>query len=365
MRESQEAGRRAPYGTGAIGRNKVAGLAVLAAVAVSLTGCGDSAAEGDKKAAEPEGVVTEAEAAKIVDRYVSVNNRANKTNDGKLLSTVEGGALLEQSQAGYKADADLSKKEQAASAEPFSYVDRTYLIPRKGKATWFAVKTRTKDKEGTSKYPQLIVFDRDKGKSNGKAAGGWKNVASVSLVDDEKKTVPLAKDEDGFVRVLPTGSGAEGSSAKGVEKLSTSLADLYTIRGPLSSSEFADTKAARSVHEVPKEVGKDLGKRATAQFKEGESEHEKIYTFRTRDKGTYAVFNTAVDVDQQVIADNLEMVPAPNLHPFVGKKPSKGFSLHWLHQSSAVLPAHGKPQLLDYEVELTSVRRLHHAAGAV
>ncbi len=362
MRESQEAGRRALYGTGAIGHNRVAGLAVLTAVAVLLTGCGGSAAEGDKKAPEPEGVVTEAEAAKIVDRYVSVNNRANKTNDGKLLSTVEGGALLEQSQAGYKADADLSKKEQAASAEPFSYVDRTYLIPRKGKATWFAVKTRTKDKEGTSKYPQLIVFDRDKGK--GKAKGEWKNVASVSLVDDEKKTVPLAKDKDGFVRVPADGSGSAGSSAAGVEELSTSLADLYTIRGPLSSSEFADTKAARSVHEIPKEVGKDLGERATAQFKEGESEHEKAYTFRTRDKGTYAVFNTAVDVDQQVIADNLEMVPGPNLHPFVGKKPSKGFSLHWLHQSSAVLPAHGKPQLLDYEVELTGVRRLHHASGA-
>ncbi|MBE9499895.1 hypothetical protein IHE61_22220 [Streptomyces sp. GKU 257-1] len=289
---------------------------MLTAVAVLLTGCGGSAAEGDKKAPEPEGVVTEAEAAKIVDRYVSVNNRANKTNDGKLLSTVEGGALLEQSQAGYKADADLSKKEQAASAEPFSYVDRTYLIPRKGKATWFAVKTRTKDKEGTSKYPQLVVFDRDKGKGKGKAKGEWKNVASVSLVDDEKKTVPLAKDKDGFVRVPADGSGSAGSSAAGAlrscpRRLPTSTPSVAPSPPPSSPTP----RAARSVHEIPKEVGKDLGERATAQFKEGESEHEKAYTFRTRDKGTYAVFNTAVDVDQQVIADNLEMVPGPKPAP--------------------------------------------------
>ncbi|MEU9956771.1 hypothetical protein [Streptomyces sp. NPDC050982] len=76
---------------------------------VALTGCGGTTDEGDGKAGTkdpastaPKGAVTREQAAKVVDNYAAVNGKANKTRNAKLLATVEGGQVHEQSKADYK-----------------------------------------------------------------------------------------------------------------------------------------------------------------------------------------------------------------------------------------------------------------------
>ncbi|MGP3991581.1 hypothetical protein [Streptomyces sp. 3N207] len=180
-------------------------VALIALTAACSSNDKDQDSENSKESAAQhaaEGVVSTETAARQLDRYVAVNNRANKTQNGKLLSTVEGGALLEQSKADYKQFTLASAKEKKEYSEPFYYVDRQYYIPRKGTASWFAVSARTKDDGEKSKNPTLLVFDREEGEP-------WKIVASLQVPKD--RALNPARDKHGFLQTVPE-SAKQGSA---------------------------------------------------------------------------------------------------------------------------------------------------------
>ncbi|QHF97257.1 hypothetical protein DEH18_29325 [Streptomyces sp. NHF165] len=331
-------------------------MAGLASTAVLLSGCGLSFGSGDDdKVKAPQGVVTETQAEKIVDRYVSVAKEADAKRDGKLLATVEGGGQLERGRAQYAHHPHMTAAERKESAAPDDYVDREFLIPRKGRATWFAVTARPKGGPADGER-QLLVFDREKGSRS------WHNMASVTATPagDDKKEGPLrfAEDKHGFARAVPSDSSRH--RVKSPDELPGVLADLYTLRSPLESSAFADTKTARSVHDAAQGVEEKLGQHASATFSQGknkDSATDKVYALETRDRGTFVVFNTAIDQHQQVASAGMTMTPDREMYPFVGKKAAKGFTIHRLHQFSALVPARGKIELLGYQVTVTDATR--------
>ncbi|MDT0616291.1 hypothetical protein RM812_40055, partial [Streptomyces sp. DSM 40712] len=72
-------------------------LAIGVTTALTLTACGtggdnggaDTPTRSASPTSAPRGLLTKEEAKKVVDNYEKVNNRANASQDAKLLSTVE------------------------------------------------------------------------------------------------------------------------------------------------------------------------------------------------------------------------------------------------------------------------------------
>lgn len=221
-------------------------IALTAACSGSMEGSESKAGEKQASRHAAAGVVSREHARGLLDRYVSVNNRANKSRDGKLLSTVEGGALLEQSKADYKQSALASTKEKAEYGEPFYYVDRRYFIPRKGKASWFAVSARIKDDDGKSRRPVLLVFDREEKEP-------WKLVASVQA--PKGRNLAPATDEESFLRSVPA-SARQGDMAP--DQLKAALTRLYTKR-EVAASGFKPNKLARAINKSARDAADGVG----------------------------------------------------------------------------------------------------------
>jgi hypothetical protein len=107
------------------------------------TGRGTSGRQGTEGRGAPHaggqararGVVTVAQADRLLDRYEQLANKANRTRDHALLAQAEAGNALERSRAGYEQHKALSRREQAESVRPFSYRHRAFHIP--SGTNWF------------------------------------------------------------------------------------------------------------------------------------------------------------------------------------------------------------------------------------
>ncbi|MGP3973751.1 hypothetical protein ACTWQF_06830 [Streptomyces sp. 8N114] len=331
----------------------VAGIACASSLVLMVAGCGggsgkdsaDGSGSTDDKQEQSAGVgiVSRAQADKLIDHYEKVNNRANKNSDPKLLSTVEGGAVFEQSKATFKMQKTWSAKERADYRNPFRYVDRKFYIPRKGSADWFAMVAHSKSPgEKKGKYPGILVMEKQK-------SGDWKMVAGSY---SETKWLPkFAKDKNGFVE--PVNDTAKKSGAVAPDSLSGSLLDLYTKQGSTQNG-FRASKSTNAIRKIPKTQNKLLRPHAEATFSRGESAHEKIHALRTQDGGTFAVFSTQVREHDRGTELSAVVHPSDSMKVYVGNNTSApAFFVDWLHISSAYIPPKGKSRLLGTEYDMT------------
>ncbi|MGW0719800.1 hypothetical protein ACWD3K_34360 [Streptomyces sp. NPDC002778] len=225
-------------------------------------------------------MVTQAATKRVVDTYERVNNRANKAQDEELLHTVEGGQVHEQSKADYATLKTWPKDEQKAYRTAFFYQERTYFIPRRGEATWFAVKA----KSSYGKRPTtLMIFDR--------VGGTYKMV--MSLYTGNEVSIPrLAVDADGFAQVAdptkPVGSLAP-------DDLTAAVQDLYISGGVNEGKKLAPSEPkeqAVTAHHNSEKNGAADGM-ATLQFFAEAPAHPRVYALRTADGGVLAAFPAA------------------------------------------------------------------------
>jgi len=300
--------------------------------------------KGDAAQRTAEGVVSTRKAASLLDHYVSVNNQANKRQDGKLLSTVEGGALLEQSKADYAQFKLASAKEKAEYGDPFFYVDRRYYIPRKGTASWFAVSARTKDDEGKSENPVVLIFDREDDAS-------WKLVASVRA--PKGRDLAPAMDKDGFLQTVPESTKRGGTAP---DQLKYALTSLYT-KPDVSAAGFKSSKVARDLNKTARDAAEGVGEGGTMHWMDGGTQHTKTYAMRTRSGQTFVVFNAPVDRTVRITRPGYTVTPNEVEQVYVGEDGAPGFLTNYLHQSSAVIPDSGKPTLLSTESRLIDCER--------
>ncbi|KPI01073.1 hypothetical protein OK074_5653, partial [Actinobacteria bacterium OK074] len=260
-------------------------MAVLGVTVFALAGCGGGGAAwnpmaeaGTGHGAALKGAVTRAEAAKIVDNYVAVNNEANATRNANLLATVEGGQLNAQSTADYRTFATWTKTDQDAYAKPFSYTDRTYYIPA-GEG-WFAVEARASG----SKDPALLVFDREGG------AGGWKAMAAVYM--DGASVPAIAVGADGLATAVDP---SKRVGALAPDEVSAAYEDLFATGGTTTGRSLSLTNSvAKDAIKIYQErdSGTDSAY-ATKSYAAAKVVRDTVYALRLKDGGAVAVLPTA------------------------------------------------------------------------
>lgn len=310
---------------------------------VALTGCGgttDEDGKTDAKAsapAAPKGAVTRAQAAKIVDNYAAVNSRANKTQDAKLLSTVEGGQVHEQSTADYKTFSTWTKKDRSDYQKPFSYQDRTYYIP--AGEDWFAVKATSSG----SKSPALLVFDKE--------GGAWKMTSAV-YSDAPIPTIDTGK--DGLATAVPPATRV-GTLAP--NDVSAAFEDLYETGGKKAGTGISlSTDPAKDALKLYKERDKgDMSTWATKKYFAKDPAHGTTYALRLADGGVLAVVPTAHTQETllkqqymgsfQINPNKEEALFNPEKRPLITDT-FQGMAL-------ATLPKSGKPSVTAYEYRMT------------
>ncbi|MEU6379991.1 hypothetical protein [Streptomyces sp. NPDC046909] len=264
-------------------------LSALGAVAaVTLTACGGSGSgdtSSDAKAstspAAPKGAVTPAEASKIVDAYEKVNSKANATQDEKLLSTVEGGQVHEQSKSDYTTFKTWSKEDQQDYKKPFTYTDREYYIP--ADEDWFAVKATA---SGT-KTPGMFVFAKESKESTG--TGAWK---MVSAIYSDTPIPKIDTSNDGLATAV-TPTTRVGTLAP--NDISAAFEDLYATGGKKAATALTQTtEPAKSALKTYKERNDgNLSQYATKNFFAKTPAYDTTYALRLADGGVLAIVPTS------------------------------------------------------------------------
>lgn len=311
---------------------------LMFATALALTGCGPGSSDGaDDSAASPaaKGAVTAAQAAKILDTYETVNNKANARQDADLLGTVEGGQLYEQSKADYLLFETESKEEQAAYRKPFQYIDRKYWIPA-GK-DWFVVTA----KASGSKSEALLVF--------GKEYDDWKLMSAVY-----SEVLPaIATDDAGLATAVDAGTRV-GTLAP--NQISAAYEDLYTTGGKKAGTAISQTtEAAKDAIETY--TKRDSGKSAayaTKVFVTTPTAFDTVYALRLENGGALAALPTA-HASQFVLKasyrENYDITPTEVESVFNGRDRDTVVNTYQ-GMALATLPKTGKPSVLADEYRI-------------
>ena len=323
-------------------------LAVSATMAVTLTACG---ADPDKADAStptasptPTGAVTRTEAAKIVDHYEEINNKANKIQDAELLGTVEAGQVYEQSKADYRLFTTWSKKDQAYYNEPFTYRDRSYYIPQG--QSWFAVKATASG----SKSQALLIFDQVAGRH-------FKMVAAVYT--DPKSSIPAIDTSNHGLATAATPSARVGALAP--DRVAAAYEDLYETGGKNTGGQLASTAATRNALDTYRERTTYKNARyATLHWEATQAANPKIYALRLQAGGVLAVFPTAHNRMEQlkdgyIYSGNVKITPGSQQAVF-NRTPRVAILDEFQGQVLAKFTPSGKPKVLGVEYQMVDSR---------
>ncbi|MFC8517018.1 hypothetical protein [Streptomyces sp. NPDC057257] len=263
-------------------------VAVLAGALAACSGSDGSAGsqEGDKAAS---GVISLEDARSVLRNYVKVNNAANATRDAERTATIESGAMLAQSQAGFRQYPAWSAQEQKRSKTPFSYPVESarFYIPRKGAADFFMVDTAITG-EGIAKgRRRLIVF---KSVVDDKAAGG-KGWRAVTVGELTGKPPAVAKDADGFT--TPVGAtGKVGSLSLG--ELVGLSQDFYVTGGKKAAASFADTASVKDWKKAYADRAPATDKCVDGEYAAGSGGGDTAYGMKTGDGGALVLYDFGV-----------------------------------------------------------------------
>ena len=227
--------------------------AVLAALVLTLSACGDSGGEpAARKPAAP--LLTMNQAQEVLAKYQSVNNQANKALDDRLLASAETGAQLDMDTAAYK----LRRATKQRLAE-FTYTKPSYYIPRlRTYPRWFAVaatsrETGTGNRRDTGRRAaygreHALLFLQDS------ATAPWRLAADP--YPTTKRIEGIAIDREGYAAAVPPD---DAQVALAPSKIAVAHAALLT-NGP-------KTPAAAGLGAGPHtNQAYDALRRATAQF---------------------------------------------------------------------------------------------------
>lgn len=181
-------------------RVRVLAVTTAAVLGLALSGCVTVHGEDVVVPA-----TTEGEAKKVLDSFVTSNNKANRTFDVALSSTVESGALGAIDQAGLKARKAVHK-DQNPDFQPIELTDARYHIPQQaGWPKYFIADAQNARSSSDSRW--LVVFTRDS------LDARWK--ASYLSVFAKDAIPRFAKDEDGYLEDIPADEEAGLAMAPG------------------------------------------------------------------------------------------------------------------------------------------------------
>ncbi|MCF3128931.1 hypothetical protein [Streptomyces olivochromogenes] len=322
-------------------------LALGVTAGVTLTACGggsdDGAADKPTTSASPtpRGVVTKEKAKELLDTYEQVNNRANKAHDEKLLATVEGGQVHEQSKADYRLMSTWSAKERKGYGSPFFYRDREYYLPSSG--TWFAVKARP---SSDPKDEALLVFEKE--------GSTYKMVSSAYTATG---SIPkIAVDRNGLATVADPSTKV---GAYAPDQLGAAYEDFFETGGKKAGKRFATTEATKGSLKVYADRNDgEAGRWSNTSYFAAKPAHPTVYALKLADGGVLALFPTAHTQEQllkpayrssfQINPSKTEAVYNPAKRTVVTDT-FQGLGL-------AELPSAGKPDVTTIEYRMVDSR---------
>ncbi|GGV55837.1 hypothetical protein [Streptomyces spectabilis] len=328
-------------------RPALTSLLIAAVTATTLSGCSD--ADGVRSTSDNpprttpadhrddhRGVLTRAQAHRVLDHYEQTNNQANKTRNPRLLATVEAGQLYERSKAELAQIPALSAKQKKEYAEPFHFTRRSFHIPARGNS-WFAAEATTSAGERT-----LMVFDKTPGRH-------WKRVHSLF----PSRPMPSPNARRGIADTAgihhKTGRLAPGEVTAAVE-------DLFTTGGKnLGRALSHTTGRAPRILTTHRTRGNHVAGQALVHFTPIRPAAKKTYALRTR-SGVLAIVPLAHRQTFVVTRPELRMKPADKHEAIYDKRPRRAVTDLFQGEALVLLPPEGKPTILDYRYALVDSR---------
>ncbi|WAU85535.1 hypothetical protein O1Q96_41060 [Streptomyces sp. Qhu-G9] len=282
-------------------RHRTSGLVRAAvpatALALALTACSEGGSDtsgANARGGSPAtaGVISLKSAQTVLRNYTKVNNAANATQNPDRTAEVEGGALLQQSQASFTQFKALPKKERAGFGTPFHYPveGARFYIPRKGSPQVFMVDTRVTGEDIGKDRRRLLVFEHVKDYEKAKNKGAvWK---AVSVGESDGKLPAVKLDDDGFATILKASDSVGGTKLDDLRDLSK---DVYVTGGRKADAVFTDTRSVKAWK-------KSYANRAAfddgcvdGRYETGFTAAETAYGLRTTDGGAIALYDFGVD----------------------------------------------------------------------
>lgn len=320
-----------------------AALLLTGVTTVTLSGCAsddktaqDSPASAPRTSAPPQGVVTRAEADKILDHYQEVNNKANKARDASALATVEAAQLYARSKAGYEQYSTRSAKGKKALDDPFYYTKRSFYIPPKG--NWFAAQAFT-----TGKNRTFMIFEK-----SAATDGSWKKVASLF----PQQALPAPKTQDGLAATADVDTSVGQMAPTGV---TDAVEDLFASGGTKEGKSLSQSnKNAKRILTTHKERGDSLGPKATVNFFPITPLHRKTYTLTTS-SGVLVIAPLAHKQESLVKTSGLQITPGES-EAVYNKTPRSVVVDSFQGETVVHLPLRGKPEIIDYQYAMVDSR---------
>lgn len=332
-------------------RRAVLALGAGTALACTLTACGgssDTGAAGKPTASGTpahRGVITTAAAKAVVDAYESANNRANKTRNEKLLSTVEAGQLNEQSSADYEQYSTWSAKKKKEYGTDFFYQDRTYYIPAAGTADWFAVKASS----SYGDHPEaLLFFDR---------TGGTYKMTMAFYTPADEPFPKIAVDEYGLAQVAqPSQKVGEHSPSE----LGGLYEDFFESGGSKKAAKvFAASDSSKDSTKVyqDRNTGK-LAAYTTKNYFAKDPAHPTVYALELAGGGVVTGFPTAHTQEEILKPQYMSSFQiGPNDEEAVYDQSKRTvITDEFQGQGLAEMSPTGKPKVLSIEYRMTDSR---------
>ncbi|MFD3373690.1 MULTISPECIES: hypothetical protein [unclassified Streptomyces] len=320
-------------------------ISMLAAAA--LSGCSAGAKESGTNGAEaassaPKGVVTVEAARATVDAYEKANNEANRTRGSRgarLLGTVEGGQVHEQSLAGYEQFKTWSKKDQEEYGTGFVFTSRRYYIP--DGQSWFAVRA----KSSGSASEALLIFD--------KVGGRLKMVASVYA--DEKTAIPEIAVKNGLATAVDP---AKRVGTLAPNQLGDAFEDLVETGGMKQGRQLATTTATKEF--AQRYANRTEGKQATfakINHFDGKPAHPTVYALRLADGGVLALFPTSYTVEylHKRFMNGGRIIPGPAEAVYNAER-RPVVTDEYQGQALAGLAPSGKPKVITWRYSMVDSR---------
>lgn len=330
--------------TSLLHRRPLRTLSLLAVItAAGLSGCAsggqpanDSPTSEPPTSAPPRGVVTRAEAEKILDHYQEINNKANRSRNAALLATVEAGQLYARSKADYEQFDTLSAKDKKQAGEPFTFTQRSFYIPATG--NWFAAEAST-----TGKNHTVMVFEK-----SADTGDTWKKV--ISLFPQQSLPAPTTKDGVAEPTDANTTVGLLAPA-----NVPDAVEDLFATGGTKDGSKLSHTNdSAKSILTTYKERGNNLGSQATVNFFPATPLHQRVYTLRT-DAGVLVIAPLAHKEESLVKNSGLQITPGKTESVY-NRTPRALVTDDFQGETVVHLPLQGKPEILDYRYAMVDSR---------
>lgn len=259
-------------------RRLVAATATGAVLTAALSGC---VTVNGEAAVVP--AVSKGEAQKALDEFTELNNKANKTFDAEVNSSIETGVLGTIDQAGLKASKKLQPGGNSGYT-PLELSDTRFLIPKQAGWPKFFVSDSKSNRQSEDRW--VFVFQRNNSKEKWKAS-------YVSEVPPEQMP-DFATDKDGFAEPVPRGKSGGLAVAPG------ELSKSYVRYLNTGEGEFAPGPETSQWRERREAMKSKPG--VSTQFADLATEPPQYTPFglRTKDGGAMVFFATQHHTKQTV-----------------------------------------------------------------